>query len=175
MKIEPKDAHIKHIVNTASAMMAAARTAPKAHGYDRLECLTLTGEEKDALTAEMRRIASVTCQDFIARDAGNVDRSIAVVLFGTRNEPYDLDCGFCGKESCRTAMEEGVTCFFASHDLGLAVGSAVSVAADMRVDNRVMFSAGLAAKELGRFEHPVKAAIGVPLSVSEKSIYVDRG
>ena len=46
MKIEPKDAHVKHIVNTASAMMAAARTAPKAHGYDRLECVALTGEEK---------------------------------------------------------------------------------------------------------------------------------
>ena len=175
MKIEPKDAHVKHIVNTASAMMAAARTAPKAHGYDRLECVTLTGEEKNALTAEMRRIAAATCQDFIARDAENVDRSTAIVLFGTRNEPYDLDCGFCGKESCRAAMEEGVTCFFAANDLGLAVGSAVSIAADMRVDNRVMYSAGLAAKELGVFAAPVCAAVGVPLSVSEKSVYFDRG
>ena len=167
MKIEPKDAHVKHIVNTASAMMAAARTAPKAHGYDRLECVTLTGE--------MRRIAAATCQDFIARDAENVDRSAAIVLFGIRNEAYGMDCGWCGKESCRAAMEEGVLCFFASHDLGLAVGSAVSVAADMRVDNRVMFSAGLAAKELGVFGVPVQAAIGVPLSVSEKSVYFDRG
>ncbi|MBO4881471.1 MAG: ferredoxin [Firmicutes bacterium] len=174
MKIEPKDAHVKHIVNTASAMMAAARTAPKAHGYDRLECVALTGEEKNALTAEMRRIAAATCQDFIARDAENVDRSTAIVLFGTRNEPYDLDCGFCGRESCRAAMEDGTMCFFAAHDLGLAIGSAVSVAADMRVDNRVMYSAGLAAKELGVFGVPVQAAIGVPLSVSEKSVYFDR-
>ena len=65
-------------------------------------------------------------------------------------------------------------CFFAAHDLGLAIGSAVSVAADMRVDNRVMYSAGLAAKELGVFGVPVQAAIGVPLSVSEKSVYFDR-
>ena len=174
MKIEPKDAHVKHIVNTASAMMAAARTAPKAHGYDRLECVTLTGEEKNALTAEMRRIAAATCQDFIARDAENVDRSTAIVLFAARNEPYDLDCGFCGRESCRAAMEDGTMCFFAAHDLGLAIGSAVSIAADMRVDNRVMYSAGLAAKELGVFGVPVQAAIGVPLSVSEKSVYFDR-
>lgn len=175
MKIEPKDAHVKHIVNTASAMMAAARTAPKAHGYDKLECVTLTGEEKNALTAEMRRIAAASCQDFIARDAENVDRSTAIVLLGTRGEAYGMDCGWCGKESCRAAMEEGALCFFASHDLGLAVGSAVSVAADMRVDNRVMFSAGLAAKELGVFAHPVQAAVGVPLSVSEKSVFFDRG
>lgn len=175
MKLEPKDAYVKHIANTASAMMAAARTAPKAHGFDKLECVTLTGEEKNALTAEMRRIAAATCQDFIARDAENVDRSMMIVLLGTRNEAYGMDCGWCGKESCRAAMEEGVLCFFASHDLGLAVGSAVSVAADMRVDNRVMFSAGLAAKELGVFSAPVQAAVGVPLSVSEKSPFFDRG
>ncbi len=175
MKIEPKDAHIKHIVNTASAMMSAARTAPKAHGYDRLECVALTGEEKNALTAEMRRIAAATCQDFIARDAENIDRSTCVVLLGTRNEPYGMDCGYCGKETCRQAMMEGVLCFFASHDLGLAVGSAVSIAADMRVDSRVMFSAGIAAKDLNVFKSPVQAAVGIPISVSEKSIYFDRG
>ncbi len=175
MKLKPLDAHIKHIANTASAMMAAARTAPKAHGYDRLEALCLTGEEKNALTEEMRRIGSVTCQDFIVRDAGNVDRSLAIVLFGARNEAYGLDCGWCGAESCAKAMESGALCFFASHDLGLAVGSAVSIAADMRVDSRVMYSAGLAAKELGLFEHPVQAAIGIPISISEKSPYFDRG
>jgi len=66
-------------------------------------------------------------------------------------------------------------CFFAAHDLGLAVGSAVSVAADMRVDNRVMYSAGVAAKLLGLFEGDVTAVVGVPLSVSEKSPFFDRG
>ena len=42
-------------------------------------------------------------------------------------------------------------------------------------DSNVMFSAGLAAKELGVFGAPVQAAVGVPLSVSEKSPYFDRG
>ena len=175
MRIDPKDAHIKHIVNAASAMMAAARTAPKANGTDNLECFVLSGEEKDALTAKMREVAEATREDFIARDAGNVDRSPMIVLFGTRNMPYGVNCGYCGKESCAAAAEDGVMCFFASHDLGLAVGSAVSVAADMRVDNRVMYSAGIAAVLLGLFEGDVKAAVGIPLSVSEKSLFFDRG
>lgn len=175
MRIDPKDAHIKHIVNVASAMMAAARTAPKANGTDNLECFALSGEEKNALTAKMREVSEATREDFIARDAENVDRSPMIVLFGTRNMPYGVNCGYCGKESCAAAAEDGTMCFFASHDLGLAVGSAVSVAADARVDNRVMYSAGIAAVLLGLFEGDVKAAVGVPLSVSEKSLYFDRG
>ena len=175
MKIEAKDAHIKHIVNAASAMMAAARTAPKANGMDNLECFALSGEEKSALTAKMREVAAITREDFIARDADNVDGVPMIVLFGTKNAPYGVNCGYCGKESCAAAVESGAMCFFAAHDLGLAVGSAVSVAADMRVDNRVMYSAGVAAKLLGLFEGEVTAAVGVPLSVSEKSPFFDRG
>ena len=175
MKIEPKDAHIKHIVNTASAMMAAARTAPKANGMDNLECFAVSGDEKSALTAKMREVSAITREDFIARDADNIDNCPMVVLFGTRNMPYGVNCGYCGKESCAAAVKSGAMCFFAAHDLGLAVGSAVSVAADARVDNRVMYSAGIAAKLLGLFEGDVKAAVGVPLSISEKSPFFDRG
>jgi glycerol-3-phosphate dehydrogenase subunit C len=39
-------------------------------------------------------------------------------------------------------------CAFNSHDLGIAVGSAVSIAADFHADNRVMYSLGKAAVEL---------------------------
>ncbi len=40
---------------------------------------------------------------------------------------------------------EGVPCAINSIDVGIAIGSACATAADMRVDTRVMFSAGLAA------------------------------
>ena len=175
MRIEPKDAYAKHIANTASAMMAAAKTAPKANGVDNLECFALSGEEKRALTEKMREVSAITREDFIARDADNIDSCPMIVLFGTKTAPYGVNCGYCGKESCAAAAEDGTMCFFASHDLGLAVGSAVSVAADMRVDNRVMYSAGVAAVLLGLFEGDVKAAVGVPLSISEKSPFFDRG
>lgn len=59
-------------------------------------------------------------------------------------------------------------------DLGIAVGSAVSVAADNRIDNRVMYSAGKGALKAGMLPPDVKIAYGIPLSISSKSIYYDR-
>ncbi|MDR3210388.1 MAG: ferredoxin domain-containing protein, partial [Planctomycetota bacterium] len=59
-------------------------------------------------------------------------------------------------------------------DLGIGTGSAVALAADRRVDNRVMFSAGQAGVNLKLFSPRVTAALGIPLSVSKKSPFYDR-
>ncbi|MCQ2561489.1 MAG: ferredoxin domain-containing protein, partial [Clostridia bacterium] len=64
-------------------------------------------------------------------------------------------------------------CFFTSHDLGLAVGSAVSIAADMGVDSRVMYSAGVGAIKAGLIAEDL-LCIAIPISVSGKSVYFDR-
>ena len=68
----------------------------------------------------------------------------------------------------------GTNCVFNVTDLGIAVGSAVSVAADNRIDNRVMYSAGKGALKAGMLPPDVKIAYGIPLSISSKSIYYDR-
>lgn len=62
---------------------------------------------------------------------------------------------------------------YAGIDLGIAVSSAVSVAAMDKVDNRVMFSIGKAAAEMGYAENVLW--LGIPLSVSGKNIFFDRG
>ena len=59
-------------------------------------------------------------------------------------------------------------------DLGIALGSAVSIAADNRIDNRIMFSAGVAAMEMNLLGPGVGEIIGIPLSATKKSIYFDR-
>ena len=59
-------------------------------------------------------------------------------------------------------------------DLGIAIGSAVSVAEDARVDNRVMFSVGRSIMEMGILPENVKNIVGIPLSASGKSPYFDR-
>lgn len=69
----------------------------------------------------------------------------------------------------------GALCSFNSGDLGIAVGSAVSVATDHRVDNRIMYSAGKAALELGLLGDGVAIAFGVPLSATGKNPFFDRG
>jgi uncharacterized ferredoxin-like protein len=60
------------------------------------------------------------------------------------------------------------------NDLGIAIGSAVSVAADHRVDNRVMYSIGKAAKELKLLGEEASIIFGIPLSASGKSPFFDR-
>jgi len=57
-------------------------------------------------------------------------------------------------------------------DLGIAIGSAVKVASDLNVDNRVMFTIGVAALALGLMDADV--VIGIPLSATGKNIYFDR-
>lgn len=65
-------------------------------------------------------------------------------------------------------------CVFNLTDLGIAVGSACSIAADNRVDSRVMYTAGQGALNLGLFNEDVKICWGILLSAYSKNIYFDR-
>ncbi len=164
------------IIKAAERICIAARTAPKGKGKDLLVTAIVTGDEMNDIASRMREIALRDELEFFARDAGNVEASAALVLLGSRKDPLGLShCGYCGFEDCQKMLEAGGTCSFNSGDLGIAVGSAVSRAADLRIDNRVMYSAGKAALELGLLGEEVKIVYGVPLSVSGKSPFFDRG
>ena len=58
--------------------------------------------------------------------------------------------------------------------MGIALGSAAATAADLRMDSRILFSAGRAAKEMGLLGENVGQVFGLPLSVSGKSPFFDR-
>jgi uncharacterized ferredoxin-like protein len=57
-------------------------------------------------------------------------------------------------------------------DLGIALGSAVKMASELNVDNRMMYTIGSAAKQLGLLDSDI--IIGIPLSATGKSVYFDR-
>lgn len=164
------------VLQTAARMCAAARTAPKAKGVDNILTMVLTGEEKAALSDRMRKIADTgnPAVQFFRRDADNVDRAQAVVLIGARPARAGLKvCGFCGFDSCESAQQQGARCAFNMIDLGIALGSAAAVAADERVDSRVMYSVGKAAQLMGYEDFDVLWH-GIPISVSGKSPFFDR-
>ena len=175
MIIESKTAEQRALEDTAVRMCAAARTAPKAKGTDMIVTAVATGEDKDRLAAEMRRMCGGDEKHFFFRDAGNVDKSGAVVLIGTLDSRRGLGkmCGLCGFADCGENERAGGVCSFDMIDLGIAVGSAVSVAADMRIDNRVMFSVGKAAQSMKLLGECTRI-MGIPLSVSGKSPMFDR-
>lgn len=164
------------VFEVAKLMAAAARTAPKAKGVDNILTLIVDGSEKDAIAEEMRQIGEGGDRyGSFVRDAGNVDASDYVVLIAVNDKPVGLPiCGSCGFENCAAAVSAGVPCVFNVSDLGTAACSACAVAAHHFVDNRMMFTAGLAAKRIGLFEDSIRMCYGIPVSVKGKSIYYDR-
>lgn len=169
------DAEKPFIINAAEQLCVAARTAPKGKGVDLLTTAIIIGEEKQLLCEKMREIAVRDELAFFDRDAGNVEGVEAVVMFGSRKEPLRLPhCGYCGFVDCDAMEKAGGTCSFNTGDLGIAVGSAASKAADLRLDNRIMYSAGKAALELGYLGDDVKIAYAIPLSATGKSPFFDR-
>ena len=175
MKYESFELEKRALYAVADLMMLAARTAPKGRGLDNIRTLVIDGAEKDALSAEMRKIAKETGADFFARDAVNVDNSPLVVFIGANHAPNGLEnCSFCGFENCGANIKAGGRCAFNITDLGIALGSAVTVASNHKADNRIMFSAGKAALNLKYLPDNVKSCYGIPLSSTAKSIFFDR-
>jgi len=164
------------IMNVARSMCAAARTAPKTKGVDHIKTCIITGEEKDALADEMERLSEVLNYGFFIRDAKCIRSSEAVVMVGTTFDTRKLQegCAYCNFENCTDCTDKNGICVYDPMDLGIALGSAVSIAADARIDNRIMFSAGKAALSLGYIDSDVKIAMAVPLSATGKSPFFDR-
>jgi uncharacterized ferredoxin-like protein len=63
---------------------------------------------------------------------------------------------------------------FCPGDLGIAVGSAVSVASQARADNRILYTLGLAAVKLQVLGPEVRFALGIPLTATAKNPFFDR-
>ncbi len=163
-------------LEVARQICLAARTAPKGRGKDLLTTAIVTGQEKSLIATQMRDIANRCELSFFSRDADNIDAVELLVLIGTRKEPLGLpSCGCCGFLDCQMMLSAGGYCSFNVGDLGIALGSAVSRAADMRIDNRIMYSVGKAVLELGLLDESVKLVYGIPLSATAKNPFFDRG
>ena len=109
---------------------------------------------------------------FFLSDADNILNAECIILIGKRNQAQGLNGGHCGFEHCAD-RSEGVPCAINSVDVGIALGSACATAADMRVDTRVMFSAGLAAQRLDWLSG-CRQVYAIPVSASSKNPFFDR-
>ena len=166
----------------AKLMLAAARTAPKARGQDELVLGLITEpQEKEQVAQEMEKVAQRgKVFAFFKRDAENVRQAEAVLLIGLSfKRPVGVNCKGCGFD-CEKILKiertkgdyEGPVCAMRLIDLGIAVGSAVSLAKDLCIDNRVMYTIGVAARRLGLLTAEV--ILGIPLSIKGKNIFFDR-
>ena len=150
MVIDSEGAESDALLNVAKLMVVAARTAPKAMGEDKIKAAIVTGKEKDDLANMMEQMGK-------ARDSKNVRDSGVVVLLG-------VDFG--------VPVEDWINFQAKLIDLGIALGSAVKLASELNVDNRIMRSIGLAAKKMELLK--ADEIQGIPLSVKGKNIFFDR-
>lgn len=179
MKYNPEDIYTDALLSTAKRMCAAAQTAPKGHGLDTIVTFIITGEEKDHLADEMERLGTEYMGEgmptWYGRDANGVRKAGAVVIIGAKHVRRGMShCGQCGFKNCAANAAAGGQCADTFLDLGIAIGSAVSVAGDDRIDNRIMFSIAQTLRHMPEYG-PEYAWYGIPLSVSSKNIFMDRG
>jgi len=159
----------------AELMAVASRTAPKACGVDAIHLMVLDGDDKKKLTDEMRKFTTNPDLEFFTRDAGNVDDCHCIVMIGVDTSPRELDCGLCGVKNCASAAKGGIPCVLAVTDLGIATGSAAATAMDHRGDNRILYTAGMAALKLKLFSDAVKVCYGIGIATLGKNVFFDRG
>jgi uncharacterized ferredoxin-like protein len=162
----------------ADLMEIAAITAPKTKGENFVVVKTIEGKDLRRLGEGMKDYAQRVGIAGFDRDGRNVLDSVAVVLIGILDaEVADLNCAACGEETCIAINTfegefKGPHCTLRVLDMGIALGSAVKSASLMNVDNRIMYRAGVVARELGLID--ADFVMGIPLSVSGKSIFFDR-
>jgi len=186
-KIKDEKAELEGLLAVAKAMAVAARTAPKARGVDAIETLMVFDEDLNVLATTMEEHgAKSAISEAFKRDANSVRKSLVALLVGLRDlrpkkVENPLDCGACGHGDCAGFLKvktregkdfPGPVCLFQAVDLGIALCSAASVADRFHVDNRMMYTIGGPARELGWMKSQI--IIGIPLSCSGKNIYFDR-
>lgn len=172
MVVNERDIRTRLVVEAGLRMMLAARTAPKGRGADIVETMLVDGEDMQRLSEAMLEIFEETKRPVYQRDAANILKGEAVLLIGTRSMPLGHNCGHCGFSTC-AVKPQAVPCAINSVDVGIALGSACSVAADMRVDTRVMFSVGMGAMRLNMLEG-CRQVFAIALSASSKNPFFDR-
>jgi uncharacterized ferredoxin-like protein len=174
MLINERDTRTDRLLQVANEMMTAARTAPKGKGVDIIEVILVTGETIIQLSDLMKEYSEMTGMKFITRDANNILQAEAIILIGTKQKVQNLNCGYCGFDTCvEKMMHTEVPCAINTIDTGIAIGSACSVAADHRVDSRIMFSVGRVAQE-NNMMPGCSSIFGIPISGSTKNPFFDR-
>ncbi len=162
----------------ADLMSLSARTAPKSAGRDFIAVEIVEGPELQQLGEGMIAYGQRTGKKDFDRDGSNILASEAVVLVGFKDaDVLGLDCAACGSPRCiePNVVEgefKGPNCALRLLDLGIALGSAAKTAGMLNVDNRIMYRAGVVAREMGLID--ADFVMGIPLSASGKSIYFDR-
>jgi len=176
-----KGGNMEGIEIVAELMKISAITAPKSKGVNFVQTKVLTGAVLKQVADHMIVFGQKIGKPDFDRDAKNILASEAVLLIGlAKTDALGLNCQACGFSSCQDLLNhpktegefKGPICAFRLLDMGIALGSAVKTAGMLNVDNRIMYRAGVVAKDMGIVDWDF--VMGIPLSITGKNIFFDR-
>ncbi|MBN2683165.1 MAG: ferredoxin [Bacteroidales bacterium] len=164
------------IIEIGKHLMLTAQTAPKGRGVDLLEILLITGDDIIKLSDEMKLISIEKSVEFFRRDAENILKAAAIMIISSPVKSLGLKyCGMCGFENCAAKEKFPETpCVFNTIDLGIAISSVVAKAGALGIDNRIMYTIGMAAKKMKICKPEQSIILGIPLSAEAKNPFFDR-
>ena len=194
--LSSKNVEERAVMHVAEMMVSSARTAPKGRGIDKIAAMIVNGKEKEQIADEMEQIADEMEQiademeqrgyperaKIFTRDAKSLRKALMTVLIGVEGtKSKGWNCSGCGYDSCaefdkiekKVGQYNGPNCIAFMLDLGVALCSSVKIASDLNIDNRIMYTVGVAAKQIGLMEG-ADVIVGIPLSVTGKNIFFDR-
>ena len=175
------------ILSAANLIMAAVTTAPKTRGVSTITSALIQGKDKERLAKGMEGHGAKKAfsGDIFKRDAQNVRNSHAVLLIGVKGTmpkkpEKPLNCGTCGYPTCAEFIrvkkgkkgEDFRVPLCAFQIVGIALGVAARMAAELHIDNRLMYTVGAGAMKMGVLEADL--IVGLPLSINAKNIFFDR-
>ncbi|MBW2595566.1 MAG: hypothetical protein JRC93_06265 [Deltaproteobacteria bacterium] len=174
----------------ARLLLASATTAPRVGGVG--ECTTHILEDEcdiEDLCQQIEKMSEEnTAWDFFKRDAvilRDADAVLIVTSLRSLTDPADINCNMCGKLTCEYLREEeklprepgiaftGPLCSFRANNISYAIDGIISMARNLGIDYGVYWSAGAAAMRMEIVPKATGFAIGVGISVTEKSPFRD--
>ncbi len=174
----------------ARLLLVSATTTPRVGGVG--ECTTHILEDEcdiEDLCQQIEKMSEEnTAWDFFKRDAvilRDADAVLIVTSLRSLTDPADINCNMCGKLTCEYLREEqklpqepgvaftGPLCSFRANNISYAIDGIISMARNLGIDYGVYWSAGAAAMRMEIVPKATGFAIGVGISVTEKSPFRD--
>lgn len=174
----------------ARLLLASATTAPRVGGVG--ECTVHVVDDECDIEDLCIKVESMAGDNkswqFFKRDAEmlrDADAVLLVTSLRSKTDPADINCNMCGKLTCEYLREAeelpseagiaypGPLCIFRANNIAYAIDGMISLARNLGIDYGLFWSAGVAAIRLGLLPKNTGFALGVGISVTEKSPFRD--
>ncbi|HCY86583.1 MAG TPA: hypothetical protein DHV36_15725 [Desulfobacteraceae bacterium] len=175
----------------ARLILASGTTTPRVGGVG--ECTIHIFDDPcdiEDICQQMEAMADIKKSwAFFTRDAAMLrDADVLMITTSLRclSDPADINCNLCGKLVCEYLKEEekldkndpevaftGPLCTFRATNIAFALDGMVNQARTLGIDYGTYWSAGVAAMRMGILPRETGFALGMGLSVTEKSPFRD--